>query len=176
MPAVSTQLPWPAQARQRATRLLLGLFLFCPIAATGAEFTVTTPEGAMFDSRTHSYDPVRKEVIKRPQFVGLHGQEKRDAYAAAGLRTGPRDPERWKESRESWKQEIDARHHRRFLIAQEKATQRRGVTPNEQSNYYAWITLNDGTRILLMRGPATTNGSTATIPVVRPPVRRPGST
>jgi|GEM_PF-5510105 len=175
MPSTFTQLPRPQKIRQRATLLLLGLLLFCPLVAVGGEFTVKTPEGALFDSRTHYYDAERKRVFKRSEFVGLHGEEKRLAYASVGMQSGPRDPERWKETREAWKQELDARQHRRFLIAQEKANRRRGVTPKDDSTYYAWITLNDGTRILLMRRPGATNGSTATTPVVQPPVRRPGS-
>ena len=152
MPTVSTQLPWPGRARRQATRLLLALLLLCPLAAIGGEFTFKTPEGALFDCRTYYYDAVRKEVIKRPQFVGLYGQEKRDAYAAVGVRTGPRDVERWKETRDAWKEELGTRHHRRFIIAQEKANRRRGVvTPNETDSITAWITLPDGTRILMVR-------------------------
>ncbi|MFP6618050.1 MAG: hypothetical protein VB877_01805 [Pirellulaceae bacterium] len=152
MPTHFTKLQRPRRARQRATRLLLGLLLLCPLAAIGGEFTFETPEGALFDCRTYYYDAIRKQVIKRPQFVGLYGQEKRDAYAAVGVRTGPRDVELWKETRDTWKEELATRHHRRFIIAQEKANRRRGVvTPNENDSYVAWITLPDGTRILMVR-------------------------
>jgi len=153
MPSTFPQLPRPQAIRKRATLLLLGLLLLCPLAAMGGEFTIETPEGALFDSRTHFYDIGTRKVVKRAAFVGLHGEEKRQAYAAVGMQSGPYDLEKWRESREAWKQELATRHHRRFLIAQEKANRRRGITPNEDDDYYAWIKMPDGTRILLMRTP-----------------------
>ena len=126
----------------------------CPLAAFGGDFTIKTPEGALFDVRTHFYDAGTRKVIKRARFTGLHGEEKRQAYAAVGMQIGPYDLEKWTESREAWKQELAKRHHRRFLLAQEKANRRRGITPNEEDDYYAFVKMPDGTRILLLR----TNG------------------
>ena len=175
MPSTFTELPHPQPTRQRARWILLGLLLSCPLVAIGGEFTVKTPEGALFDSRTHFYDAEQKTVIKKAEFVGLHGDEKRLAYAAVGMQSGPRDAERSKETREAWKQELNARHHRRFLIAQEKANRRRGITPNETDNYYAWITLRDGTRIFLARQDGSTSGSAEPLAVALPAARRPGA-
>ena len=159
MPFAFNQLPPPRKARQRATRLLLGLLMLCPLTATGGEFTFETPEGALFDSRTHFYDPGMRKVVKRARFVGLHGEEKRRAYSAVGMQSGPYDLDKWRESREAWTQELATRRHRRFLIAQEKANRRRGITPNEEDNYYAWIKMSDGTRILLMRTPGVSTAA-----------------
>lgn len=157
------------------------LALLCsPLPGAAGEFTFTTPEGAMFDARTHFYDPERRTVIKRAEFVGLYGQAKRDAYAAVGMRSGPRDPELWKESREAWKQELAGRHHLRVLRAQEMGNRRRGITPNNEDNYYAWITLSDGTRIFLTRQPGSMSDSAQPPPAAMPlpaqlqRVRRPG--
>ena len=154
MPFTFTQLPRPQTTRQWASSILLGLILSCPLVAVGGEFTVKSPEGALFDSRTHFYDAEQKTVIKKAEFVGLHGDEKRLAYAAVGMQSGPRDPERWKETREAWKQELDARHHRRFLIAQEKASRRRGITPEQEHNYYTMVQMRNGTRLLFIRTPS----------------------
>ena len=154
MPSSFTPIPRPQTTRQRARWLLLGLILSCPLVAVGGEFTVKTPEGALFDARTHFYDVRTRKVVKRARFVGLHGEEKRQAYADVGMQSGPYDLEKWRESREAWKQELATRHHRRFLIAQEKANRRRGITPNEEDDYYAFFRMPDGTRVLLLR----TNG------------------
>ena len=76
------------------TSLLL-LLLLCPLQASAGQYTAKTPEGAVYDTRTHYYDRAARKVVMRQQYSSLKGEEKQAAYKALGIQLGPHDPEKW---------------------------------------------------------------------------------
>lgn len=137
-------------------RSLLCLTLLTPLPLMAGEFTSKSPQGALFDVRTHYYDQRQQRVIKRPQFEGLHGEAARDAYAKVNIQLGPRNLEKSRRAREAWNRELDSRRALRVSIAKEKAAQRRGFLPEKEFDYFSVVRLPDGTTMVFMKTPSGT--------------------
>jgi hypothetical protein len=151
---------WTAARTYRCIRnSVLCLTLLSPLPLMAGEFTQTSPQGALFDVRTHYYDQRKERVIKRPQFEGLHGEAEREAYAKVNIQLGPRNPERSRRAREAWNREIDSRRALRVSIAKEKAAQRRGFLPEKNFDYFSVVRLPDGTTMVFMRTPTGTSST-----------------
>ena len=100
--------------------LFLSLFFLPPIPPE--KLVRTTPEGAVYDVRTHQYRDGK--VHLRPELGGLRGEDKREIYDLLGL-TINAGSAKWLEAQERWKSELDRRHALRVQIAQEYAQKRR---------------------------------------------------
>ena len=115
------------------TSFLLLLFLFSSQALAG-EFTRTTPQGALYDVRTHDYKYGR--VVKRPEFKGLYGYEKREAYKAIGMVVGGYDHEKWLSAQERWKKELEYRQARRKQLAPRTMSPAWNIATLKAAGYY----------------------------------------
>lgn len=113
------------------TLFLLLLLLFSSQALAG-EFTRETPQGALYDVRTHDYK--NGKVFLRPEFQGLYGDEKREAYKAIGMTIGGHDHEKWLAAQERWKKELEYRQERRRQLA--TRTTSRNTTTRRPTGYY----------------------------------------
>lgn len=89
------------------------------------EFTCKTPEGALYDSRTHYY--LNGKVFKNPELRGLRGEEQVEAYAKLGIIVGPLDPQKSIEATQRRKKELASRHALRIQIAQQRSNARRQI-------------------------------------------------
>ena len=114
----------------RALFLLL-LLLFSSQALAG-EFTRETPQGALYDVRTHDYK--NGKVVLRLEFQGLYGDKKREAYKAIGMTIGGYDHEKWLAAQEQWKKELEYRQARRRQLA--TRTTSRNTTTRRPTGYY----------------------------------------
>tara|TARA_R110000824_G_scaffold351256_4_gene538262 strand:+ start:554 stop:961 length:408 start_codon:yes stop_codon:yes gene_type:complete len=116
-------------------RAAILLILLLPSPALAEKFSRTSPEGAVYDSRTHRYK--NGEVSLRPELEGLRGEDKREIYAMLGL-TLDAGSEKWREAQERWQSELDHRHALRVQRAQEYAQKRRESLQRPPVIYYRW--------------------------------------
>jgi len=115
------------------TAILLILLLPSPVLAE--KFLRTSPEGAVYDSRTHQYK--NGKVSLHPAYEGLRGEQKRKVYASLGL-TIDVGSEKWQEAQERWQSELDYRHALRVQRAQRYAQRRSGGLQRNPVIYYQW--------------------------------------
>lgn len=113
------------------TTILLILLLPSPVLAE--KFLRTSPEGAVYDSRTYRYR--NGEVSLRPELEGLRGEDKRKVYATLGL-TIDVGSKKWQEAQERWQSELDYRHALRVQRAQRYAQRRSGGLQRTSVIYY----------------------------------------
>ena len=116
-------------------RLAILLILVLPASAFAEKFLRTSPEGAVYDSRTHRYK--NGEVRLHPAYEGLSGEEKRKVYATLGITINAGSP-KWVEAQERWQSELDRRHALRVQRAQEYAQKRRESLQRPPVIYYQW--------------------------------------
>ena len=116
-------------------RVIILLTLLLPSPALAEKFLRTSPEGAVYDSRTHRYR--NGEVSLRSELEGLRGEDKREAYALLGL-TINAGSEKWQEAQERWQSELDYRHALRVQRAQRYAQRRSGGLQRNPVIYYQW--------------------------------------
>jgi|TARA_R110000824_G_scaffold313239_1_gene500078 hypothetical protein len=114
---------------------LILLILLLPSPVLAEKFLRTSPEGAVYDSRTHRYEDGK--VSLHPAYEGLRGEHKRKVYAMLGL-TLDAGSEKWQEAQERWKSELDYRHALRVQRAQEYAQKRRESLQRPSVIYYQW--------------------------------------
>jgi len=111
------------------------LILVLPTPALAEKFLRTSPEGAVYDSRTYRYK--NGEVKLRPAYEGLSGEEKRKVYATLGMTINTGSP-KWVEAQERWQSELDRRHALRVQIAQGYAQKRRERLQRPPVTHYWW--------------------------------------
>ena len=116
-------------------RTMILLTLLLPSPALAEKFLRTSPEGAVYDSRTHRYK--NGKVSLHPAYEGLRGEQKRKVYASLGL-TIDAGSEKWQEAQERWQSELDHRHALRVQRAQEYAQKRRERLQSPPVIHYQW--------------------------------------
>jgi len=116
-------------------RLTILLMLLLQSSTLAEKFLRTSPEGAVYDSRTHRYK--NGKISLHPAYEGLRGEQKRAVYATLGL-TIDAGSEKWQEAQERWESELDYRHALRVQRAQEYAQKRRERLQRPPVIYYQW--------------------------------------
>ena len=94
---------------RRLSVFLLGLILLCPLSAMADEFTAKSPQGAVYDTRTHYYEPILQRVLPREEYKKISAEEKKAAYAELGIQLGPRDLNKWLAAQQKWQQVVAER-------------------------------------------------------------------
>ena len=105
--------------------LLLALVILSPLSVLGEEFTAETPEGALYDTRTHYYEPMKQKVLLRKEYKNISGEEKKAAYAELGIQLGPRDLDKWLLARQSWQQTVKERRQQAAELSVQRRKDRR---------------------------------------------------
>ena len=90
-------------------KLLLAFIILSPLSATADEFTAKSPQGAVYDTRTHYYEPIVQRVLPREECKKISQEEKKFAYAELGIQLGPRDLDKWLLAQQRWKQTLTER-------------------------------------------------------------------
>ena len=111
------------------------LFLLIPLQVSAGDFTRTTPEGAVYDVRTHLYK--NGKVRLRAGLENLRGEDKREVYAILGLTINAGSP-KCLAAQALWKNELARRHALRVEIAQEYAQKRRERLQRPPVIHYWW--------------------------------------
>ena len=117
------------------------LLLLIPLQVSAGDFTRTTPEGAVYDVRTHRYK--NGKVSLRAGLEGLRGEDKREVYAMLGLTINVGSP-KWLAAQARWQSELDRRHSLRVEIAQEYAQKRRERIQRPPVIHYWWYSYPTG--------------------------------
>jgi hypothetical protein len=118
---------------------LLALLLFCPLQASAGQYTAKSPEGAIYDTRTHYYDRVARKVVMRQKYSSLKGEEKKAAYQALGIQLGPQDPYKWNAVQKQRQEEKAERLVRSAQLAKvyRERQQIRAAQQAQYAYYYA---------------------------------------
>ena len=118
--------------------LLLAFVILSTLSATADEFTAKSPQGAVYDTRTHYYEPILQRVLPREEYKKLSAEEKKAAYSKLGIQLGPRDLDKWLAAQQRWQQTIAERLTR----ATELSAQRRKYlanNPRPRHYYYYYF-------------------------------------
>ena len=116
--------------------------IILPVQKVTGQFTEVTPEGAVYDTRTHYYDAIQRKVFIFPELKSLWGEEKRQVYREMGLVLGGNDPERYREALEERERVLAYKRALRVQIAQQKARERRARISRPRGIYYYYWTWN----------------------------------
>ena len=65
--------------------LLLAFVILSTLSATADEFTAKSPQGAVYDTRTHYYEPILQRVLPREEYKNISAEEKKAAYSELGI-------------------------------------------------------------------------------------------
>jgi len=84
-----------------------------------------TPQGALYDIRTHIYSPERKQPVRLAQFNGMTNAQRKGAYARLGIQLGPTDPEKYSTAMINRAAEKEKRHQARLANNRAKAEEER---------------------------------------------------
>lgn len=96
--------------------LLLILLMSNTVMAN--QFTKHSPDGALYDVRTHYFNKEKGRVLVRPKFEGLSDAER---CSLVGLKHVDNNPE-WKKAQAEWQEELDKRNQLRIKKAQARTT------------------------------------------------------
>ncbi|MFP6603439.1 MAG: hypothetical protein VB862_12985, partial [Pirellulaceae bacterium] len=116
-------------------KLLLALVILSPLSVLGEGFTAETPEGALYDTRTHYYEPMQQKVLLRKEYKNISAEEKKAAYAELGIQLGPRDLDKWLLAQQRWKQTLAERRERAAELSVQRRKDRLSQ-PRPLHNYY----------------------------------------
>lgn len=118
-------------------RTLLALVCCCPLVALGDQYTAESPEGALYNTRTHYYDARQQKVIKRAQYTGLSMEQERIAYNALGMAPKPQHSDRWQEVQAQRRAEVAERRAKAAQLAKVYEQRRRiRYANNPRPRYY----------------------------------------
>ena len=116
---------------------LLVLACCCPLAAHADQYTAESPEGALYNTRTHYYDARQQKVVKRAQYTGLSLEQQRIAYNSLGMALKPQHSDRWQEVQAQRRTEIAERRAKAAQLAKVYEQRRRiRYACNARPRYY----------------------------------------
>ena len=121
MSRIAQQTSHDCRGRRVIGKLLLACVILFPLAATADEFTAKSPQGAVYDTRTHYYEPILQRVLPREEYKRISAEEKKTAYSELGIQLGPRDLNKWLAAQQRWQETVAERLTR----ATELSAQRR---------------------------------------------------
>jgi hypothetical protein len=114
-------------------KLLLAFIILSPLSATADEFTAKSPQGAVYDTRTHYYEPILQRVLPREEYKRISAEEKKAAYSELGIQLGPRDLNKWLAAQQRWQETVAERLTRATKLS---AQRRKYLANNPRPLHY----------------------------------------